>query len=38
MRISDPRVLHLIDQWLKVVVIEEGGKKSGGRKSKTEGI
>jgi len=35
MRISDPRVLHLIDQWLKVVVIEEGGKKSGGRKSKT---
>jgi len=35
MRIADPRVLHLIDQWLKAVVVEEDGKKSGGRKSKT---
>ena len=35
MRISDPRVLHLIELWLKAVVIEEGGNKTGGRKSKT---
>jgi len=35
-RIADPRVLHLIKQWLKVPIVEEDGKYSGG-KSNTEG-
>jgi group II intron reverse transcriptase/maturase len=35
LRISDPRVLHLIELWMKAVVIEEGGNKTGGKQSKT---
>jgi len=35
-RISDPRVLHLIKQWLKVPIVEEDGKYTGG-KSNTQG-
>lgn len=30
-RISDPRVLHLIQLWLKVPIVEEDGKYSGGK-------
>lgn len=32
-RISDPRVLHLIKLWLKVPIVEEDGRYTGGRKS-----
>lgn len=35
-RISDPRVLHLIKLWLKVPIVEEDGKYTGGR-SNTKG-
>ena len=35
-RIADPRVLKLIKQWLKVPIVEEDGKYSGG-KSNTQG-
>ncbi len=35
-RISDPRVLHLIKLWLKVPIVEEDGKYTGG-KSNTKG-
>lgn len=35
-RLSDPRVLHLIKLWLKVPIIEEDGKYTGG-KSNTKG-
>jgi len=35
-RISDPRVLHLIKQWLKVPIVEEDGRYTGG-KSNTKG-
>ena len=35
-RIADPRVLHLIKLWLKVPIVEEGGKYTGGR-SNTKG-
>ncbi len=35
-RIADPRVLNLIKQWLKVPIVEEDGRYSGG-KSNTEG-
>jgi group II intron reverse transcriptase/maturase len=35
-RISDPRVLHLIKQWLKVPIVEQDGKYTGG-KSNTKG-
>lgn len=33
-RISDPRVLHLIKLWLKVPVVEEDGRYTGGKKNK----
>lgn len=33
-RIADPRVLHLIKQWLKVPVVEENGRYTGGKRSK----
>lgn len=33
-RISDPRVLLLIKQWLKAPVVEEDGRYTGGKKSK----
>ena len=33
-RIADPRVLTLIKQWLKVPVVEENGKYTGGKKNK----
>lgn len=32
-RIRDPRVLHLIKLWLKVPIVEEDGKYTGGKKS-----
>jgi group II intron reverse transcriptase/maturase len=35
-RISDPRVLHLIKLWLKVPIVEEDGRYTGGR-SNTKG-
>ena len=35
-RIADPRVLHLIKLWLKVPIVEEDGKYTGG-KSNTKG-
>ena len=35
-RIADPRVLHLIRLWLKVPIVEEDGKYTGG-KSNTQG-
>jgi len=35
-RIADPRVLHLIKLWLKVPIVEEDGKYTGGR-SNTKG-
>ena len=35
-RIADPRVLHLIKLWLKVPIVEEDGKYTGG-KSNTRG-
>jgi len=35
-RISDPRVIELIQQWLKVPIVEEDGKYTGG-KSNTQG-
>jgi group II intron reverse transcriptase/maturase len=35
-RIADPRVLQLIKQWLKVPIVEEDGKYTGG-KSNTKG-
>jgi group II intron reverse transcriptase/maturase len=35
-RIADPRVLHLIKLWLKVPIVEENGKYTGG-KSNTKG-
>jgi group II intron reverse transcriptase/maturase len=35
-RISDPRILHLIKLWLKVPIVEEDGKYTGGR-SNTKG-
>ena len=35
-RIADPRVLHLIKLWLKVPIVEKGGKYTGG-KSNTKG-
>ena len=35
-RIADPRVLKLIKQWLKVPIVEEDGRYSGG-KSNTQG-
>jgi len=35
-RIADPRVLRLIKQWLKVPIVEEDGKYTGG-KSNTKG-
>ena len=35
-RIADPRVLHLIKQWLKVPIVEEDGRYTGG-KSNTKG-
>ena len=35
-RIADPRVLHLIRLWLKVPIVEEDGKYTGG-KSNTKG-
>lgn len=33
-RIADPRVIHLIKQWLKVPVVEEDGKYTGGKKNR----
>ena len=33
-RIADPRVLHLIKQWLKVPIVEEDGKYTGGKSNK----
>lgn len=33
-RIADPRVLHLIKLWLKVPIVEEDGKYTGGKSSK----
>jgi len=33
-RISDPRVIHLIKLWLKVPVVEEDGRYTGGKKNK----
>jgi len=33
-RIADPRVLHLIKLWLKVPIVEEDGKYTGGKNSK----
>lgn len=33
-RIADPRVLHLIKLWLKVPIVEEDGKYTGGKGSK----
>ena len=35
-RIADPRVLHLINSWLKVPIVEKDGKYTGG-KSNTKG-
>jgi len=35
-RIADPRVIHLIKLWLKVPIVEEDGKYTGG-KSNTQG-
>jgi len=35
-RIADPRILHLIKLWLKVPIVEEDGKYTGG-KSNTKG-
>ncbi|RLD57052.1 MAG: hypothetical protein DRJ05_10320 [Bacteroidetes bacterium] len=35
-RIADPRVLHLIKLWLKVPIVEQDGKYTGG-KSNTKG-
>jgi RNA-directed DNA polymerase len=32
-RIADPRVLHLIKLWLKVPIVEEDGRYTGGKKS-----
>ena len=32
-RIADPRVLHLIKQWLKVPIVEEDGRYSGGKRN-----
>ena len=32
-RIADPRVLKLIKQWLKVPIVEEDGKYSGGKRN-----
>lgn len=32
-RISDPRVLHLIKLWLKVPIVEEDGRYTGGKRS-----
>lgn len=32
-RISDPRVIHLIKLWLKVPVVEEDGRYTGGKKN-----
>lgn len=34
-RVADPRVLHLINLWLKTPIVEEDGKYSGGRSAKT---
>ena len=34
-RIADPRVLHLIKQWLKVPIVEEDGKYTGGKSNTT---
>ena len=33
-RIADPRVLHLINTWLKVPIVEEDGKYTGGKSNK----
>lgn len=33
-RVADPRVLALIEQWLKTPIVEEDGKYTGGRKNK----
>jgi group II intron reverse transcriptase/maturase len=33
-RISDPRVIDLIKQWLQVPIVEEDGRYTGGKKSK----
>ena len=33
-RISDPRVLHLIRLWLKVPIVEEDGRYTGGKSNK----
>jgi group II intron reverse transcriptase/maturase len=35
-RIADPRILHLINLWLKAVIVEDDGKYTGG-KSSTQG-
>lgn len=33
-RIADPRILHLIELWLKVPIVEEDGKYTGGKGTK----
>ncbi len=33
-RIADPRVLHLIKLWLKVPIVEEDGKYTGGKSNR----